>query len=60
MADSFEISTVLPASAQRVYEAWLSSDEHGAMTGGAAQIDPTVGGQVQRVGWLHHGHDART
>ena len=45
MADSFEISTMLPASAQQVYEAWLSSDEHSAMTGGAAQIDPTVGGK---------------
>lgn len=45
MADSFTISTVLAASAQRVYEAWLSSAEHGAMTGGAAQIDPNVGGK---------------
>ena len=45
MADSFEISTVLTASAQRVYEAWLSSEEHSAMTGGAAQIDPNVGGK---------------
>jgi activator of HSP90 ATPase len=45
MSDSFEISTVLTASAQQVYEAWLSSDEHSAMTGGAAQIDPTVGGK---------------
>ena len=44
MADSFEISTVLAASAQRVYQAWLSSDEHSTMTGGAAQIDPSVGG----------------
>jgi activator of HSP90 ATPase len=45
MADSFEISTVLAAPAHRVYGAWLSSAEHGAMTGGAAQIDPTVGGK---------------
>ena len=45
MADSFEISTVLPAPAQYVYEAWLSSDEHSTMTGGAARIDPVVGGQ---------------
>lgn len=45
MTDSFEISTVLAASAQRVYEAWLSSDEHGVMTGGAAHIDPTIGGK---------------
>ncbi len=45
MTDSFEISTVLTASTQRVYEAWLSSGEHSAMTGGAAQIDPTLGGK---------------
>ena len=45
MSDSFEISTVLMASAKQVYEAWLSGDKHGAMTGGAAQIDPTVGGK---------------
>ncbi len=44
MSDSFEISIVLAASAQKVYEAWLSSHEHSAMTGGAAQISPTVGG----------------
>jgi activator of HSP90 ATPase len=45
MTDSFEISTVLSTTPQRVYTAWLSSDEHIAMTGGAAQIDPTVGGK---------------
>jgi activator of HSP90 ATPase len=45
MADLFTISTVLAASAQRVYQAWLSSAEHSAMTGGAAQIDPNVGGK---------------
>ena len=45
MPDAFEISTVLTASAKQIYEAWLSSDEHGAMTGGAARIDPVAGGQ---------------
>jgi uncharacterized protein YndB with AHSA1/START domain len=45
MPDSFEISTILPVSAQQVYEAWLSSDKHGAMTGGGARIDPVIGGQ---------------
>ena len=45
MADFFEISTLLPASAQRVYTAWLSSEEHSAMSGGTAQIDPSVGGK---------------
>jgi activator of HSP90 ATPase len=45
MLDAFEISTVLPAAAPRLYEAWLNSDEHAAMTGGSADIDPIVGGQ---------------
>ena len=44
MSDSFEISTVLPATPQRVYAAWLDSDQHAAMTGGAAQIDPSIRG----------------
>ncbi len=45
MSDSFEISTVLPGTPKRIYDAWLNSEEHGAMTGGAAQIDPKVGGK---------------
>ncbi|MBI5566248.1 MAG: SRPBCC domain-containing protein, partial [Chloroflexi bacterium] len=52
MSDSFELSIVLPASPARVYAAWLSSDEHAAMTGasargsagGSADIEPHVGG----------------
>jgi uncharacterized protein YndB with AHSA1/START domain len=48
MSESFEISTVLPAPPARVYAAWLSSDEHAAMTGASdgsgAEIDPRVGG----------------
>jgi len=45
MSDSFEISTILPASPKRIYEAWLNSDEHSAMTGGAAAVDPSIGGR---------------
>lgn len=44
MADSFEISTELPATPQRVFAAWLSGQEHGRMTGGHADIDAQVGG----------------
>jgi len=42
--ESTHVSAVVPASPQAVYEAWLSSELHAAMTGGAATIDPTVGG----------------
>jgi uncharacterized protein YndB with AHSA1/START domain len=40
----FELTALLPASPQQVYDAWLSSEGHTAMTGGKATIDPVVGG----------------
>ena len=46
MLESIEVSTVLPATPQRLYTAWLNADEHTAMTGGnKAMIDPTLGGE---------------
>lgn len=45
----FELSCLIPASPQRVYDAWLSSEHHSAMTGGAATIVPHVGGNF--VAW---------
>lgn len=45
MAYEFTVSDVLPASPQAVYEAWMSREAHGKMTGGAAEIDPRVGGE---------------
>jgi activator of HSP90 ATPase len=45
MSDSFQISTVLPAEPERIYEAWMSSQEHAAMTGSPATIDPQIGGK---------------
>jgi activator of HSP90 ATPase len=44
MTYDFEVSGMVPAAAEDVYAAWLSSELHSAMTGGAAQIDPVVGG----------------
>jgi uncharacterized protein YndB with AHSA1/START domain len=43
MSDSFEVSTLLPASPERVYGAWLSSEEHGAIIGASAETAPQVG-----------------
>ncbi len=43
--ESIEVSTVLPASAERIYRAWLDSAEHSAFTGGQAVVDATVGGR---------------
>lgn len=45
MSQSFEISAVIPATPQEVYDAWLDGDEHAAMTGGEATCDATVGGR---------------
>ena len=44
MTMSFEMATLLPAAPERVYNAWLSADEHSAFTGSPATVDPTVGG----------------
>jgi uncharacterized protein YndB with AHSA1/START domain len=43
MAIEFEVSTVIPAEPQVVYHAWLDSAQHGAMTGGEAQVSDQVG-----------------
>ena len=44
MSESLELSTMLTAIPQRVYESWLNSADHSVFTGGIAQIDPRVGG----------------
>ena len=45
MKNGFTISDVIPANASEIYEAWLSSNGHAAMTGSPAQVDGTVGGE---------------
>jgi len=42
--NGFAISEFIPAKASQIYEAWLSSDGHTAMTGSPAQVDGNVGG----------------
>ena len=43
----FTVSDVLPATPDAVYEAWMSSDGHAAMTGAPARVDPAVGGEFE-------------
>ena len=43
MAYEFTVSDVLPATPAAVYDAWMSSEGHAAMTGAPAAIDPHVG-----------------
>jgi activator of HSP90 ATPase len=44
MAYDYELTTVLPASPLAVYEAWMTSDGHSAMTGAEAHVDARAGG----------------
>jgi uncharacterized protein YndB with AHSA1/START domain len=44
MKTEFTITTILPASPEKVFKAWLSSDGHSAMTGSVAKVEPRVGG----------------
>src|ERR1035441_6770457 len=48
MTYNFELSDVLPATPQAIYDAWMSSDGHSAMTGAPATIDPQLGGRSRR------------
>lgn len=43
--ESIRLSVVLPASAQRIYRAWLDAREHAAFTGGKATSSSKVGGR---------------
>lgn len=44
MANEFEVSDIIPASPEEIYDAWLDSETHGAMTGGEADVSNVVGG----------------
>ena len=45
MPYDFEVSALVAASPEAIYRAWMSSDEHSAMTGGEAHVNPVVGGE---------------
>lgn len=50
----FTLSTVIPASAERIYKAWLSSKGHSAMTGSPAKVTGRVGGKFTAWdGYIH-------
>lgn len=44
-SDSLRLSVVLPASAERLYKAWLDPKEHAAFTGAAASGTAKTGGK---------------
>jgi hypothetical protein len=41
--EALRVTSAIPVAPTTLYFAWLSSEQHSAMTGGAAKIDPTVG-----------------
>ena len=43
--DTIRISAIIPATPERVYGAWLDSEEHSAITHSTAGIEPWVGGR---------------
>ncbi len=45
MSYDFQLSESFDASPQAVYDAWMGSGGHTAMTGGHATVDATVGGK---------------
>ena len=54
MTYDFEVSDVIPAPAEVVYRAWMSSEEHSAMTGSQAHVEPREGGAFDAWdGYIH-------
>lgn len=50
----FEVSDVVPATPEAVYRGWISSEEHSAMTGSEAHVDPQEGGEFDAWdGYIH-------
>jgi uncharacterized protein YndB with AHSA1/START domain len=45
MLEAIRLTTVLPASPERIYQAWLDAAEHTAFTGARATVEPHIGGR---------------
>ncbi|MCX6175094.1 MAG: SRPBCC domain-containing protein [Ignavibacteriales bacterium] len=45
MSDQIKLSATFPVTQKRIYDAWLNSKEHSAMTGGKATASTKVGGK---------------
>ena len=48
--ETIVVSEIIPATPDRLYSAWLSSDEHSSFTGNHADIDPRIGGRHSTFG----------
>ncbi|MEW5855456.1 MAG: SRPBCC family protein, partial [Myxococcota bacterium] len=43
--ETIRLSAIIPATPQRIYDAWLDGEQHSAFTGASAEVDPEVGGR---------------
>lgn len=57
MAMEFEVSDIIPAAPNQVYMAWLDSDSHTNMTGGAATASADLGGEFEAWDGYIHGRN---
>jgi activator of HSP90 ATPase len=54
MSIEFTVSTLLPATPEEIYAAWLSSEGHSDMTGSSASVSALVGGEFDAWdGYIH-------
>jgi len=47
MRISFEVEDIIPATPEAIYDAWLDSDRHSHMTGGAAEVSGSIGAEFE-------------
>lgn len=47
MGVAFEVSDLIPAAPEAIYQAWLSSEEHSKMTGSPARVSSITGEDFQ-------------
>jgi activator of HSP90 ATPase len=57
MAFSFTLTDVIPATPRQIYDAWLDSRGHTAMTGSAAEAAATEGASFTAWGGYISGHN---
>jgi activator of HSP90 ATPase len=56
MPNGFTLSEVIPATPAEIYQAWLSTEGHTAMTGSPANVDGRVGGEFSAWDGYIFGH----
>ena len=57
MTIEFTVSTVIAAIPLEVYDAWMSSEGHSAMTGSPARVSASVGGEFEAWDGYIHGRN---